>query len=225
MIISSFFNHLPDGQRGQKWIADKKLVQTLISSCQRVGLPVKILTNCFPSNNIFVRCYPPDNMLPNMARWLCIRSYLEIQKPEWFFCVDSTDVEVMRIPEIEKGYIYSGDEIKMTVGNEWMRKYQRTHVRIKDYDQVINANKDKRLLNCGVVGGYYEDVYPFIVELSGLHHLHSRHNDLKAAGSVDMATYNYLIYKKYIDKVVHGFPVNSDFKEFQTDTQAWFRHK
>jgi hypothetical protein len=229
MIIASYFNHLPDGQRGTTWEADKALLQPLIDSCERVGVPLVILNNCFEESGPFVVAQPDPLILPNMARWICIVDYLNTLKllPEWLFCVDSTDVEVMRMPEPQTGIIYSGDELGMKVGNEWMKRYQRCFVRIKDYDAVIALNANKPLLNCGIVGGKTEDVFPFLKQLAGLHKLHSRHVPGEASGSTDMATYNYLMYKKYVPVgvVKHGHPVNSVFKKHEQNTTAWFRHK
>jgi hypothetical protein len=123
MIIAAFLNHLPDGQRKTTWEADKSLLLPLINSCNIKGVPIVILNNCFDEDEIFKRCEPIKDMLPNMARWICIRDYLESLevKPQWFFCVDSTDVELLNIPKIETGYVYVGDEVGMYVCNEWMR--------------------------------------------------------------------------------------------------------
>jgi hypothetical protein len=226
MIIAAFLNHLPDGQRKTTWEADKSLLQPLINSCKSKAFPIVILNNCFDEDEMFKGCEPVKDMLPNMARWICIREYLENLevKPEWFFCVDSTDVELLNIPSIETGYVYVGDEVGMKVGNEWMRRYQRCHVRIKDYDEVIEKNKAQPLLNCGIVGGDYKTAYQFIKELSGLHKLHSRYITLEGAGSTDMATFNYLCYKKWIAKIKHGSFINTQFKKYEY-TNAWFRHK
>jgi hypothetical protein len=219
-IITSYLNHLPDWQRKKTWQADKTLLNPLIESCKSNGINLVILNNCFESDDIFINVKPNQNILPNMARWLLIYDYLQENKPESFFCVDSTDVELVNVPKLEKGYIYSGDEWNMKVRNNWMRTFEAPNVLVDDYNEIINKNLNKTLLNCGVVGGYYSDVMPFIYDLSNLHLNFSMN-----IGCNDMAMYNYLMYKKYINKTKHGFPVCSKFKEFEKTTLAWFRHK
>jgi hypothetical protein len=219
-IIATYLNHLPDGQRKETWQADKTLLNPLIESCKSNGINLVILNNCFESDDIFINVKPNQNILPNMARWLLIYDYLQENKPESFFCVDSTDVELVNVPKLEKGYIYSGDEWNMKVRNNWMRTFEAPNVLVDDYNEIINKNLNKTLLNCGVVGGYYSDLMPFIYDLSNLHLNFSMN-----IGCNDMAMYNYLMYKKYINKTKHGFPVCSKFKEFEKTTLAWFRHK
>jgi len=219
-IISSYLNHLPDWQRKKTWQADKRLLTPLIQSCKFNDVKLVILTNCFETDDIFLNVKPHHNILPNMARWILIHDYLKDNKTDSFFCVDSTDVQLVNIPKLEKGYIYSGDEWNMKVNNNWMKNCEAHNVLVNDYNEIININFDKTLLNCGVVGGYYSDVMPFINELSSLHF-----NFSVNTGSNDMAMYNYLMYKKYINKTKHGFPVCSKFKEYEKTTLAWFRHK
>jgi hypothetical protein len=153
-IIATYLNHLPDWQRKKTWQADKTLLNPLIESCKSNGINLVILNNCFESDDIFINVKPNQNILPNMARWLLIYDYLQENKPESFFCVDSTDVELVNVPKLEKGYIYSGDEWNMKVRNNWMRTFEAPNVLVDDYNEIINKNLNKTLLNCGVVGGY-----------------------------------------------------------------------
>jgi hypothetical protein len=41
-----------------------------------------------------------------------------------------------------------------------------------------------------------------------------------------MGAFNYLIRTQFNDRFLHGFPINTEFKAYQTEREdCWFRHK
>jgi len=57
--------------------------------------------------------------------------------------------------------------------------------------------------------------------------IHEQYNDdNKTAFTGDMGAFNYLIHTQFNDKILHGFPINTEFKAYQTERDdCWFRHK
>lgn len=217
LISGSYFVTPTDPQRGLKWEPDECDLDIL-----RYSSPsdVKIFTDTEKIDGHFV--VPEEGYTPNVWRWINY-SKQSFDDYEAIFFVDSTDVEVLRDPfdKIRSGFIYIGCEIGMKVNNRWMRTTQIPHVRIPDYDKFMRIYGNNLLLNCGIVGGVKEDVLEFINDLADLHQTYSK----GLTASVDMATFNYLCYTKYSDKIVTGINVNTRFKYNEYNTVSMFKHK
>ena len=56
--------------------------------------------------------------------------------------------------------------------------------------------------------------------------IHQKYNsDNKTAFTGDMGAFNYLIRTQYNNNVIHGNPVNTEFKKYLENTDCWFKHK
>ncbi|MET4083808.1 hypothetical protein ABIB40_003780 [Pedobacter sp. UYP30] len=168
---------------------------------------------------------------PNVFRYFVYSEFLKLHSPfiKNIFFTDVSDVTVLKNPFLEELYlnnpttIFCGDEPEV-LENEWMQKHSE-HLRkkIPDYATYENDFKKATLLNCGIIGGNFSIIYPFIEELWGIHLQYNATNNTPYTG--DMGAFNYLLRTRYHNKMIHGSPVNTEFKSYKTDNLCWFKHK
>lgn len=226
IILASYFNATPDGQRGTHWNPDITALSPLIHSCQKHGAPLKIFHDCLPVNDdgIFIKVPKQHMFSPNAYRWIVYRDYLTSNPNENVFMVDSTDVELFRNPfqSLNPNRLYSGDEFAMKVDNNWMRTTQEPLFDIPDYRKTIELYGDKTLPNCGIVGGSLEVVTEYLTHRSRYHNKYTK-GVLK---STDMAIHNYIVWKHFHDRLSHGLKINTKFKRNEPDNGiSYFKHK
>jgi hypothetical protein len=87
-----------------------------------------------------------------------------------------------------------------------------------DYEQVKDGALP--LLNAGIVGGYFDAVFPIVETLQEQAVREACRPEVHA----DMGVLNYAVRKSGLP-VVHGIPVNTRFKYYEDDSRAWFKHK
>lgn len=145
------------------------------------------------------------------------------------FLTDVSDVVVLKNPFLDQLYlenptaIFCGDETKI-LDNQWMQEHaQHLRNKIPDYAAYETKFKTETLLNCGIIGGKIEILQPFINQLWAIHNQFNNDNNTSYTG--DMGAFNYLIRTKYNNKVIHGKPVNTEFKKEEFDATCWFKHK
>jgi hypothetical protein len=168
---------------------------------------------------------------PNVFRYFVYEAFLKshghlIQN---IFFTDVSDVVVNKNPFLEKIYldhpthIFCGDENEI-LDNAWMQNHS-SHLRskISDYALYETNFKNETLLNCGIMGGNMAVMHPFIGQLKAIHQAYNFDNDTAYTG--DMGAFNYLARTRYHDKIMHGYPVNTEFKKYSTDFSCWFKHK
>ena len=183
-------------------------------------------------NILFIKIYYDANFKPNVYRYLMYRDFLKIhaKQIENIFLTDISDVVVIKNPFKESFFkanpdvIFCGDEPKI-LGNEWMKSHSE-HLRskIKDYAAYEEKFNENVLLNCGIIGGNIKVMKAFIEEIALIHEQYN--DDNKTAFTGDMGAFNYLIHTQFNDKILHGFPINTEFKAYQTERDdCWFRHK
>ena len=168
---------------------------------------------------------------PNIFRYAVYSEFLKLHAHliKNIFFTDSSDVVVLKNPFLEDLYlnnpdtIFCGDEPKI-LANEWMQEHS-SHLRSKIADFVTYESdfKNKTLLNCGVIGGNTSIISPFIAKLWTIHRENNADNKTSYTG--DMGAFNYLVRTHYPNKVIHGKPVNTEFKSFTDDASCWFKHK
>lgn len=168
---------------------------------------------------------------PNVYRYHIYNEFLK-QHAKFIhniFFTDIADVKVLKNPFIEHLYIdnptsiFCGDEAQI-LNNDWMREHsENLRNNISEYSTYENNFANSVLLNCGIMGGNISIMKPFIHQLWDIHQKYNSNN--KTAFTGDMGAFNYLIRTQYNDQVIHGKPVNTEFKKYSENTSCWFKHK
>ena len=226
IILACYFTGLPDPQRGEFWKPNVDALMPLIYSCSKLGIEIKIFHDCFEyENDIFVKCYPKKSIPAYLSRWLVYKEWLKENKRDFIFCVDSTDVEVLRYPfnSLNPNYLYIGDEYNNKMSNSWFaeRRHFEPLNKIQDYYTVIDSVLNETLLNCGIVGGSYAVLTEFLGLVSEPINRHFE-GYMKAN---DMAVGNYIFWKHFKNRMYHGIKVNTGFKKFEYNNISFFKHK
>lgn len=220
---------------------DFELVKAWADSVQNAGIQGIIFHNGFSEetcekhqseNLIFIRTEPSGLFNPNVFRYFLYLDFLENAGSQItdVFLTDISDVVLIRNPFEENHYsenpetIFCGEEPK-SLANEWMIEHS-AHLRsqIPDFEIYEKDFADKPLLNCGIIGGKTTLLMDFLTRLCAIHQNYNQEN--KSAFTGDMGAFNYLIRTQFQEKIQHGFPINTVFKEYQSDREdCWFRHK
>jgi hypothetical protein len=179
----------------------------------------------------FVKVNYNPNFNPNVFRYFVYNNFFQENSHllKNVFLTDVSDVIVLNNPFLEQLYlsntnaIFCGDELEM-LNNNWMKKHSG-HLRSKiaDYANYEASFKNETLLNCGVIGGKFEIMQAFINQLCTIHL--NFNSDNTSAYTGDMGAFNYLIRTKYNDRVIHGAPINTEFKKYSENKSCWFKHK
>lgn len=220
---------------------DFETVKAWADSVQNVGLQAIIFHNGFSEatcqkhqteNLIFIRSEPNHSFNPNVFRYFLYLNFLKNAGNQItdLFLTDISDVILICNPFEETYYsknldaIFCGDEPKSLEDN-WMKDHS-AHLRsqIFDFEMFEAKFADDPLLNCGIIGGNILLMMDFLNQLCSIHRQFNQNNTSPYTG--DMGAFNYLIRTKFQDQVLHGFPINTVFKENQSSRQdCWFRHK
>jgi hypothetical protein len=187
----------------------------------------------FQNNNVkFIQKNLDTRFNPNVYRYLIYNDFLTDYSDEIsnIFFTDIGDVVVVINPFVQPLFlnntnnIFCGDEPTI-LNNEWMNAHS-AHLRSKiaDYEMYEYKFKNHILLNCGIMGGSIAVMKTFINQLANLHGQYNFDNKTSYTG--DMGAFNYLVRKKYNTLLLHGAPVNTVFKAYETQpTNCWFKHK
>lgn len=220
---------------------DFDLVIDWATSIKKGGLQAIIFHNCFSTttqekyqneNLLFIQVDDNASLSPNACRYFHYLDFLKEKKEQItdVFLTDITDVVLANNPFATPLYqknnttLFCGDEPKL-LDDEWMKAHS-THLRsnIDDYEAYENKNAKEVLLNCGIIGGKIELIIEFLEKLCILHKTHNCNNNSPYTG--DMGAFNYIMRTFFSNQIIHGFPVNTVFKEYQVNrTDCWFRHK
>lgn len=229
VVLASYFNYTKDPQRDTYWSSDYSDLLLLISSVIQFNIEIKIFHNCFESiptirNCEWIRVDPDHNYVPTVFRHFVYKNYLKNNHFSKIFMVDSTDVMMLKNPfsYMNSEIIYVGEEKKKFVSNKWMRKEQSIYLKnLTDYEKIIEDNKDRTLLNAGVIGGDYSTIINFL-NLSTYYH---SNNSKGLSRSTDMAIFNYVVHKHFLESVHHGDTVTTEFKKYLYSNESWWKHK
>ena len=241
LIVASHITGIYDVNRNSILANDDfTLVSEWVNSITSLGLHGIIFHNNFSdttcqqnqSNLIhFIRVDYDAHYNPNVFRYIIYSEFLKLysESIKNIFFTDISDVRVLKNPFLETLYLnnpsslFCGDEPK-TLDNEWMQLHsQHLRSKISDYSFYETKFKNDILLNCGIMGGSISIMQLFINELSAIHQKYNSDNNSPYTG--DMGAFNYLIKKKYTNCVIHGSPVNTEFKTYSEDYACWFKHK
>ena len=185
------------------------------------------------SENIsFIKVGYDPQFNPNVYRYFVYRDFLQqhIKQINGIFITDITDVVLVNNPFTDPLFsgnpnaLFCGDEPKI-LNNDWMIAHAE-HLRknIPDYAAYESNFGNQTLLNCGIMGGSVSLFFDFLQELCAIHQHANRDNKTEYTG--DMGVFNYLARTKFNQQLIHGTPVNTVFKQYETKrNDCWFRHK
>ena len=180
----------------------------------------------------FIRVEQDVAFNPNVFRYIIYREFLRqhASKITGLFATDVSDVVMAINPFIQPLFmnntdrLFCGDEPKQ-LHNEWMINHA-AHLRqgIADYAAYEVNFKNSALLNCGIIGGNSLLVQTFIEQLSTIHEQYNRNNNSAYTG--DMGAFNYLARTRFNNYLIHGYPINTVFKNYENErSDCWFIHK
>lgn len=232
LFLTAYFTTLPDPQRpGYKWDFDPKQLEQYTRSISLItpeGTDMVILNDVdqYTLGPFTAFHHVQVSINPYFQRWISYYEYLIKHRDEisWVFMTDCTDVELLKMPDPERGKIYVGDEPDLIGKSQWLQ-YHHKH---PDLVKFYTSHRQKQMVNAGILGGYIEDVLPFIRAIIDTYTrmMHeSTHSRVAGPGMTDMAVFNYVAYTRFADKISHGRHVNTTFKANERNDVSWWKHK
>ena len=197
-------------------------VQEQTASLARYGVPFYVLTNSSEGgdeDNLHIVNMKLFEHYPNLTlyfyRFLMAYDFLQAHPEiEKVVLTDAKDVVMLNYPfdEIEDGILYIGDEWKRLgdvdiVANNASPQYMK---------EFSAKNALRTLLNIGVIGGTREVLIEYLgilVKLITDEQLKVHQGDEHAGlGPFEMEIGNYVAYRYFADRLVHGRKVTTVFK-------------
>lgn len=241
IIIASHISGVYDVNRNETLANDDfSIVSKWAKSISDLNLQAIIFHNNFSQETCdayqnesirFVRITFDFNYNPNVYRYFLYNEFLKLYSSQFdnVFFTDVSDVVVLKNPFVQELFtensmsVFCGDEPEI-LDNEWMYNHSE-HLRNKISDYAIYEAKFKNhiLLNCGIIGGTSTVMQLFIENLWAIHEKYNCDNKTLYTG--DMGAFNYLVRTEYNDRIIHGSPVNTEFKKYFEDLSCWFKHK
>ena len=242
LICASLFTGAYDVNRNETLpLDDVKLIEKWSDSIRTLGLQGMVFHNNFSDKTIseyqdehirFLKVEFNSPLSANVFRYLVYFNFLkryENQIQNIFF-TDISDVEVVKNPFSDPFFIqnpdrlFCGDENEI-LDNPWMKDHC-THLRnlIPGFQLFEEKYPAEKLLNCGVIGGKTDTMLSLLEELCWIHSAITISN--KTSFTLDMGAFNYVARTKFGDRLNHGFPINTQFKGYESEREdCWFRHK
>jgi glycosyltransferase involved in cell wall biosynthesis len=162
-----------------------------------------------------------------VQRWIDYYTFLrDHPEVEYVWCVDATDVEMLKLPfpEMHPGYLYVGTEPSQ-VGIPWMTKNQS-----KDMQWLLQEHGSGQLFNAGLVGGDRKTMLELCHKMVKLYFdnqtdvFHKKNTDI-TEGVNDMGMLNVLVYDRG-ENIRWGAQINTVFKSNGVGREyAWWKHK
>ena len=203
VILTSYLTGVPDPQWDAYWPVDAKPLRALAESCP---VPLVVFANELADEFVETVAAPVSVYFD---RWKHAARYLAAHEDiRYAWCVDATDVEVLNdpFPHMRPGVLYCGSEPEV-LGCHWMRYHSEPML------GWIDAHADYPLLNCGLAGG----------DRLTLLRLCERMGEEQRGMVMDMGPFNLIAYEEF--DIVTGPQVHTLYKEHETESPAWFRHK
>jgi glycosyltransferase involved in cell wall biosynthesis len=228
VLLTAYFTTREDPQRGVNWSRSNPNIEKLIETAKSHGIKTVVFYDSIDQPDVerlqgelveFIRIRPFREFCTNVYRRFVFYEYLKYRHHPMVFMVDSTDVEVLKNPfeYIKPEVLYVGNELK-SINNPWLRA-QFELIKL-DFDAFKDEFGTYQLLNAGIIGGYYDIVLEFLAKNTDIH----REESVGLQKSTDMAVFNYVVCKYFMDRHEHGEHINTPFK-FNKYTDAIFKHK
>ncbi|MCM0582237.1 hypothetical protein H9L19_00445 [Weissella diestrammenae] len=233
VVIAQYLINLHDAQRSNSvaTLSDgvvTNIKKMVISSVAR-GSRVVLITNDenvnidIPGLELVVEKIPDVIAANSMyfIRWVMTLQYL-YKHPEFdkVALVDATDVIMKKAPffEMKDDVLYVGDEQADLSSS--IVKFEKTNDEIKAFNEKYSY---LQLLNPGVIVGGYNIVLEFLEIMCSYILQDIRHD--KSFGSLEMALFNFVVYKFFSGRAIHGRLVTTLFDQGSEDFVSWFKHK
>jgi hypothetical protein len=239
LILATYLAGIYDVNRNETLPDDDiSIIAAWAESIVALGLQGLVFHNSLSESSMakytshihFVKVQFDEKYNTNIFRYFLYKDFIKENKVDNFFITDITDVAVVNNPFVDSIFInnstkiFCGDEPKL-LDNDWMHEHA-AHLRrkINDYTLYEENFATATLLNCGIVGGTMTVMQTFVEKLCNIHENYNTDNNTAYTG--DMGAFNYLVRTQYNADVIHGAPVNTIFKMYETERKdCWFRHK
>lgn len=153
-----------------------------------------------------------------------LQDHPEIEKAA---LTDASDVTMLNYPfdSIQENTLYMGDEWR-NLGDTWIININKSPYFIKKF---IAENQLLPTVNMGLIIGTRAILLEFlgiILKLITEASLKIQQGNKDAGlGKYDMEVGNYVAYRYFADRLVHGREVSTILQGFQSVSSAWFKHK
>ena len=242
IICASIFTGIYDVNRNERLLQDDfSIVEKWYNSIHGLGLDGVIFHNGFSDPTIlkyqtdsirFIKVDYSGKFNGNVYRYMVYNEFLKKYESqiEHVFFTDIGDVEVVKNP-FEDAYfkqnphaIFCGDEPNV-LDCTWMHNHcEHLRNQIPDFLDFEIKNKAETLLNCGIIGGKALVLTLLMEALAKMHKVVAFQN--QTPYTLDMGVFNYTIRTLFPQNILHGFPVNTVFKNYESNRlDCWFRHK
>lgn len=221
VILSTYLTSGVDVQRGKKMPRDGSMLAPLVNSVRAHGADMVLLHDIGDACPSGVESVPVEAPLTAytqrwISQWQWLRDHPEVDR---VWMVDATDTELLRDPwaHLREDALYCGWE-PTVLGCDWIRTHTPPNLLA-----WVDENRDRMLLNTGVVGGDRRTVMSLCRGMIDAWALSPREDPLQ-----EMCFYNYVVYSAADagNQIVTGPAVTTLFKanEKQHPTAIW-RHK
>jgi len=241
-IFASLFTGVYDVNRNETLEKDQfDYIKNWYESIIRLKLNAVVFHNTFSKQTVAL--YQNDyvhfkwvefneSLNANIFRYGIYKDYLANNAAQIanVFTTDITDVVVLQNPFIQPLFLqnptalFCGDEPKI-LDNEWMHDHC-THFRntVPGFYNYEMENKEKSLLNCGIIGGSFSVIVKLMDSLAKMHATYSITNTTDY--TLDMGAFNFVARTQFANTILHGPPINTIFKNYESlRADCWFRHK
>jgi len=222
-VILTLLNRHPDPQYGGHWEASLDKL-SVTPSIRALGLHVIVLHDCLDGDGpdgVSLVEVAPNDAIPNAywARWKLISEYLVDQfSISRVWCTDGGDVTFLRdpFPMMHKGVLYIGSEPchgmnARSVDFWWLAG---CHPSVREW---VPHNKDRTLLNPGIVGGDRATVAEFAYELAEMYDP----RDISDMGAANVLAYS----DRWKGRFITGDRVHTDYWSYRDNGHAPIQHK
>lgn len=243
VIFTAYFTTIYDKNREFNTPKDDyNYMYPLYSSCKKLNLQLIIFYDDLSDD--FVNKYTCDKIIfkkVDMKRWedyephdiriMVLEEYLRKNEFGYIFLTDIRDVYVNKDPFIiyrnndNKNKLCLQQDVDETIGeNIWANIiFCRIHNVDKIGKTILSKYVDKRLMNCGIIGGSYVMFYVFIERMA---FKISELNKKNLKGIKDMMVVNYVYYKFYDESnTITGSDLHSPFHQNIISDKYYFSHK
>jgi len=218
IVLTAYFNTLPDIQRGKYWRGNEiSAFRQLYNSVRKLGLTMKVFHDHlnkefiykYTDRGVSFKSYLPDGDVLS-ARWRCYYDYIEQTNFDKYLCIDCGDTEIYKdpFPLIRDNRVMIGSEPYKIGSFPWIDKKF-----MKAYGKVLHVGE--QVLNCGILGGERK------VMLNVLDRFLMELWEISYKEQVDMAIYNKIIREFEYDT---GYPIHTKFGKYEKN-ECYIRHK